>query len=318
MERKYLENILSEILKEEKEKLGIDVCLKTYTRKEYYKSEEFKKGLKSAMPFNLLEFLAAPINNAAHYNRRADYAIVFIDEHLNKEATAKNIFDYIFCIYHELRHIEQYHFTDYEERNIKNNTATKTIKNFNLKDPNLFLYQMENFSDIRLIEYEGLWSEIDADSYASFKTKEFVTKNMATEDFEQIFQVFDILDEVRKIEYNFDEVFKYFNFKIKDMCINPKDTWLEIFYDRNLKFKPLDEIMENITYGKINTDIANMILTSEYFLKSVCKKNMSLDQNNMYTELKQKRIENIEGKKMRLEEIRDMIVNFKTKIIDII
>lgn len=279
MERKIVEKIVKSIVLEEKNEHDIEFDFKVCTRKEYYKSEEFKKSLKGSNIVSWLDFIILPGESVAYYSPELNYFVIFIDQCVKGISDKEDLINLVFTTYHEIYHAYQNNKTKPD----KIMSTTGAINNFNLQNSDLFLYQLEKL--VKFEEYKKSWTEISANNYALLKTIDYVNENCKNTNYEDYINDASSINEIRRITYDFNDVFNLFNKIIREKYVDVKGTWLELFYNNDYSFKTISEISTNMKNYDLDQEIVGLIMTSDLFFKNVKTYLLSDEERNIYFDI---------------------------------
>lgn len=321
MKAKKLDNIINEIINEEKQNYNIDFdFINTYVI-EYYKDvilKNIKNGInliKENDTINIINIrneIKKEINigiTKAFYNQEKNIIVVFKDKH-KKDNENDEIIDFLITIYHEIRHVFQENKLNIPEENFIFDIEFLAMYN---NDDVLKTYN--NNAEF----HKSFYFEIDSDIYAISKAKEYIEKNNIENFNKEIFEKKKNSIIHRYISYNFDYFLETALNSIKNK--NEIDVHnlsktnivdiLQLFFNDKAMFKNLDKIINNERLLSIDVNITKLLLSSNLFLENLDINNLSDKSKFILNNILEEKIEEFNQKNHLNEDF------YKNKKIDL-
>lgn len=271
-----MKKIAYEIISKELEEYHLDVNFFPMTTFEYYIQYVPKNfgDINSLIQLIKYPFTTMHAYNILFKNDKNDI-IVILDKFKNIDSQLFNLLDTCF---HEIRHSIQQKFDSYSYAGF-------------LKKVEIFLRKC--YQSNYQIYHDGYLDEIDANMFASSKTKEFLKKN-----YPDIYQLEnDIMEENdKKIKINYllydasnkicKAIYTARLVKKKLTEINPA---FNIFVNDDNNFKSVKDIIENPNFEKLDKRIVYAILSNDFYLSDIDMEKLSdeeldiLDKSLKYT-----------------------------------
>lgn len=214
-----------------------------------------------------------PMETSAFYQTSADRIIIFLNQYKNSfQGNAPN-FNFIFMCYHEARHVMQRRFNMYSYDSFLNELDSN-IKNCSF---NNYMLHHDEFS-----------FEIGANMYGVEKAKKYMMKNFPSQ-YELEKENISIKEENYQFNYFTYDSCDTVDFAIQIMKDNKYDfrkaTFpFSIFYNSDLSYKSIDDIMSNDLCQRLDKRCLYAIFSSNSFLEQVDISSLSYEEKSILIE----------------------------------
>lgn len=264
--------ICDNVCKEEK----IDVKIDPVTFVEYYKSDVFRKNIKLAPLNHKMRWIKTPFF-CKGISLNEDKEVMIFLNNFNKMYKINKDFklvDFVFVIYHELRHAIQEQKLYIMDNNPK-------------LDINKFSIVLDFCRSLDVVDYrkhhDEYMIEIDADMYALKKTKAFFknSKEFYLDNMEY-FDLMDCYNKFRNSNYDIQLSIDSLNKLLKDknnLFLLDDYYVLRLFYEGNdVRFKKISHFINDPAINSFDYRIMANMVSSKDFLKNINFSNLSSDE----------------------------------------
>lgn len=270
-----MKKLVHQVLDEEMQNQQLSVRVQALMNFELY----HKKSLRN---FNIYDKMINYLHcdsSQCFYNRKKNLIAIILDNFWKLSDRAEQIYELLFSILHEARHVKQ--------------------KTFDTNSYEGILYFIDNVIGIDDFDYEFVAHnsysfEIGANLYSIRKTSEYMQQHFPDE-YVQIKPKIDMLENIYCLEYlsynlskRFDKFIPCFQYCIKNKIVRWNNQLEDInqlnnsiipdvfmtFFQEDGTLKNITEIINNENFDKVDKRISYALLSSTLFLKK-------LDINNL-------------------------------------
>ena len=271
-----IKQIIKDISDEECKEHNLETKIYGITPLEHY----YKLFQDKEMKLSLTR-LTHPLLAAGVFYNTTNEIIIYTNKPKKIKKIDRQIFCIIFTCYHELKHAIQEQTSDF--------SYDKFMALINSGDSPI------PFVDYMLLDHDKYFCEIDANLYPIHKTKEYIKKKYPKE-YELIKEELEKKEKTMNLNlamHDASDIIERYHYKLK-MLLKDENTTsisnldefpvLNIFWNDNLSYKSIKEIINNENFRKLDKRIIYAFFSTETFLETLNFEGLAYEELMILTE----------------------------------